>query len=125
MFARGHQRHALWFGYFYFNHPSNSLEGGITASIQAGAFVGSLLTGLFLADALGRKRTLLCGSVLFTIGIAITAASNSVSCLIAGRIINGIANGCCAIMVPLWQRSEVASSRSSSALSTSGSFRLS
>lgn len=87
----------------YFNHPSNSLQGGITASIQAGAFVGSLLTGLFLADKLGRKRTLLCGSALFTIGIAITTASNNVACLIAGRIINGMANGCCAMMVPLWQ----------------------
>ena len=87
----------------FFNYPSNGLQGGITASIQAGAFAGSLLTGLLLADRLGRKRTLLAGSALFTIGIAITTASNNVKCLIAGRIINGMANGCCAMMVPLWQ----------------------
>lgn len=87
----------------YFKDPSNGLQGGITASIQAGAFVGSLLTGLLLADRLGRKRTLLAGSALFTIGIAITTASNNVACLIAGRLINGLANGCCAMMVPLWQ----------------------
>jgi hypothetical protein len=31
---------------------------------------------------------------LFTIGIAISCASNNVECLIAGRVINGIANGC-------------------------------
>lgn len=87
----------------YFNYPSNSLQGGITASIQAGAFAGSLLTGLILADLLGRKNTILCGSALFTIGIAISCASNNVECLIAGRVINGLANGCCAMMVPLWQ----------------------
>ena len=87
----------------YFHNPSNGLQGGITASIQAGAFVGSLLTGLFLADALGRRRTILCGSALFTIGIAISCASNNVYCLIAGRIINGLSNGCTAMMVPLWQ----------------------
>lgn len=87
----------------YFNHPSNGLQGGITASIQAGAFAGSLLTGLFLADRLGRKRTILVGAALFTVGIAITTASNNVACLIAGRLLNGLANGCCAMMVPLWQ----------------------
>lgn len=87
----------------YFHHPSNGLQGGITASIQAGAFVGSLITGIFLADALGRRRTILGGAALFTVGIAISCASNNVQCLIAGRIINGLANGCTAMMVPLWQ----------------------
>ena len=87
----------------YFHHPSNGLQGGITASIQAGAFVGSLLTGLFLADALGRRRTIICGAALFTIGIAVSCASNNVKCLIAGRLINGLSNGCTAMMVPLWQ----------------------
>ncbi|MCJ1454163.1 hypothetical protein MMC28_004513 [Mycoblastus sanguinarius] len=87
----------------FFDRPSNGLQGGITASIQAGAFAGSLLTGIFLADALGRRRTILCGAALFTIGIAISCASNNVECLIAGRVINGLANGCTAMMVPLWQ----------------------
>jgi len=103
----------------YFHNPSNGLQGGITASIQAGAFAGSLLTGLLIADLLGRRKTLICGSALFTIGIAISCASNNVVCLIAGRVINGMANGCkqpvvsltellvivlgCAMMVPLWQ----------------------
>ena len=87
----------------YFNYPSNGLQGGITASIQAGAFVGSLITGAFLSDRLGRRRTLLFGAALFTIGIAITTASNNVACLIAGRLLNGLANGCTAMLVPLWQ----------------------
>lgn len=83
----------------YMKHPGNFLQGGITASIQAGAFAGSLLTGAFLADRLGRKYTILLGSLIFTIGIAISTAANSVPSLVAGRVVNGIGNGCLAMMV--------------------------
>ncbi|KAJ6104698.1 hypothetical protein N7523_011018 [Penicillium sp. IBT 18751x] len=91
----------------YFNHPDNFQQGGITASIQAGAFAGSLLTGAFLADRLGRKKTILLGSALFTIGCAIACAANGLPALVAGRVINGLGNGCLAMMVPLYQ-SEIA-----------------
>lgn len=91
----------------YFNYPSNFTQGGITASIQAGAFAGSLLTGAFLADRLGRKKTILLGSALFTVGCAIACGSNGLAALVAGRVINGIGNGCLAMMVPLYQ-SEIA-----------------
>lgn len=87
----------------YMRHPSNFTQGGITASIQAGAFAGSLLTGLLLADRFGRKKTLLFGSALFGCGIAISTAANGVACLVAGRVINGLGNGCLAMMVPLYQ----------------------
>ena len=83
----------------YMNHPSSFLQGGITASILAGAFAGSLLTGAFLADRLGRRKTILLGSLWFTIGIAITTAANNVEALVAGRVINGMGNGCLAMMV--------------------------
>jgi MFS family permease len=87
----------------YMNDPGNFTQGGITASIQAGAFAGSLLTGAFLADKFGRKNTILFGSALFTIGIAISTAANNVAALVAGRVINGLGNGCLAMMVPLYQ----------------------
>lgn len=83
----------------YFNHPSNSRQGGITASIQAGAFAGSLLTGAFVADAIGRKKTILLGSAIFTLGCAVAAAANGTAALVAGRVINGLGNGCLAMMV--------------------------
>lgn len=83
----------------YFKNPSNFLQGGITASILAGAFAGSLLTGAFLADRLGRKRTILLGSAIFTIGCAISAAANNVEALVAGRVINGLGNGCLTMTV--------------------------
>src|SRR5271156_2562264 len=86
----------------YFTYPRNFTQGGITASIQAGAFAGSLLTGAFLADRLGRKKTILLGSAIFTIRCAISARSNGVPALVAGRVINGLSNGCLAMMVPLY-----------------------
>ncbi|BDD63934.1 hypothetical protein MAP00_008789 [Monascus purpureus] len=84
----------------YMNHPSNFLQGGITASIQAGAFAGSLLTGAFLADRFGRKKTILFGSAIFTLGIIISTVAQNVATLVAGRVINGLGNGCLAMMVP-------------------------
>ena len=83
----------------YMNYPGNFLQGGITASIQAGSFAGSLLTGALLADRLGRRKTILLGSLIFTIGVAISTAANGVTALIAGRVINGLGNGCLAMMV--------------------------
>lgn len=87
----------------YMNYPSNFLQGGITASIQAGAFAGSLLTGALLADRFGRKKTILIGSAIFTLGIIISTVANNVVALVAGRVINGLGNGCLAMMVPNYQ----------------------
>lgn len=86
-----------------FNYPSTFTQGGITASIQVGAFARSLLTGAFLADKFGRKKTILLGSALFTIGCAISCAANGFEALVAGRVINRVGNGCLAMMVPLYQ----------------------
>jgi len=90
----------------YMNHPGDFLQGGITASIQAGSFAGSLLTGAFLADQLGRRKTILLGSLIFTIGVAISTAANNVISLVAGRVINGLGNGCLAMMVLLQKESQ-------------------
>lgn len=81
------------------DHPSDFRQGGITAAIQAGSFAGSLLTGALLADRLGRRKTILLGSLIFTIGVAISTAANNVAALVSGRVINGLGNGCLAMMV--------------------------
>lgn len=83
----------------FFGHPSNFMQGGITSAILAGAFVGSLLTGLLLSDQLGRRKTMWLGSSLFTVGCAVSCAANGIEALVAGRVINGLGNGCLAMMV--------------------------
>lgn len=47
---------------------------------------------------------------MFVAGVIISASAQGIEQLIAGRVINGIGNGCLAMMVPLYQ-SEIAPSR--------------
>lgn len=91
----------------FFDNPSNFLQGGITASLLAGSLAGSILTGRFLVDGIGRKRTLLLGSALFTLGCAVAAGAVNLPMLIAGRVINGLGNGCLTMTVRLVVRTVV------------------
>ena len=52
-----------------------------------------------MADAIGRKKTILHGSAIFTLGCAVAVAANGIAALVAGRVINGLGNGCLAMMV--------------------------
>ena len=97
-----------------FKHPSADLQGGIVSSMAAGAstarafppapaplcpdyrsasagsFGGSLLTS-WLADKIGRKRCIILSGYLWVVGCIIQAAANNVECLVAGRVVGGIA----------------------------------
>ena len=44
--------------------PKASVQGGITASMPGGSFVGALLSG-FLSDILGRKTSIQVGAVIW------------------------------------------------------------
>lgn len=82
----------------YFNHPSSDLQGGITASMSGGSFIGAIGAG-FVADKLGRKRALQIACAIFVVGCAIVCSSQNVAQLIVGRIINGLAIGICSSQV--------------------------
>lgn len=51
----------------YLNHPGSTQQGGITASMSAGSFVRSLLSG-WLADRLVRRMAIQIASVDWIIG---------------------------------------------------------
>jgi MFS family permease len=68
----------------YFNHPSDILQGGITASMSGGSFVGALCAG-FLSDTFGRRHVVQVAAVIWIIGSSITSASQGVAMLIVGR----------------------------------------
>ncbi|KAJ9631724.1 hypothetical protein H2203_000124 [Taxawa tesnikishii (nom. ined.)] len=76
----------------YFHSPDSNLQGGITASMSAGSFIGALAAG-FLSDRLGRRRALMIASVVWIIGAAVQCSAQNVGHLIAGRIISGLAVG--------------------------------
>lgn len=76
----------------YFQKPSPATQGGITASISGGSFVGC--HGAFwTVDRIGRRAVMQIGCVIFVIGAIICAASVDVAMLIVGRFICGFAVG--------------------------------
>ncbi|OJD38807.1 sugar transporter [Diplodia corticola] len=85
----------------YFNHPSSDLQGGITASMSAGSFVGALGAG-FLSDRLGRKRAMEVAAIIWIIGSAIQCSAQNVAQLIVGRVINGFTVGIMSSQVPVY-----------------------
>ncbi|KAK5996091.1 High-affinity glucose transporter [Cladobotryum mycophilum] len=72
--------------------PRTLVQGGITASMAAGSWLGALISGP-LSDRLGRKYSIMVGSTIWVVGSVISCASQNIGMLIVGRIINGISVG--------------------------------
>lgn len=85
----------------YFNSPDSTTQGGITASMSGGSFLGSLVVG-FISDRLGRKPVIQISSVIWMIGCAIQCSAQNIGQLIAGRLIAGIAIGFASAQVPVF-----------------------
>lgn len=81
--------------------PSSSTQGGITASMPGGSWLGALISG-YLSDILGRKTSIQVGCVIWCIGSILVCASQNIGMLIVGRIINGLAVGICSAQVPVY-----------------------
>lgn len=100
--------------------PKASVQGGITASMAGGSWLGALISGL-LSDRLGRKRAIMIGAVIWyshrniqdffypvahfqprCIGSIIVCASQNIAMLIIGRVINGLSVGICSAQVPVY-----------------------
>ncbi|KAL1991246.1 hypothetical protein VTN49DRAFT_5750 [Thermomyces lanuginosus] len=81
--------------------PTSSTQGGISASMPGGSFVGALVSG-FITDLFGRRRAIQIGAVIWCIGSLITAASYSIGQLVVGRFINGFSVGICSAQVPVY-----------------------
>lgn len=86
--------------------PTPSVQGGITAAMPAGSWLGSIISG-FLSDNLGRKKSIQIGAVIWCIGSIIVCASQNIAMLTVGRIINGFSVGICSAQVPVYVSSLV------------------
>jgi sugar porter (SP) family MFS transporter len=83
-------------------------RGFITAIFSLGAIVASFPTvSAFLNDGLGRRKTIIVGSLFFSIGAAIQATAFGMAQILFGRFISGLAVGNLSSTVPMYQ-SEVA-----------------
>jgi MFS family permease len=95
----------------YFGTPNPSQKGGIVSSFTGGAIIGALAVS-WLADMLGRKKTVFIGGCISALGCALQAGSATIAMLIAGRFIAGIAVGLLSAIVPMYcVRSPESSSR--------------
>ncbi|CAG8615944.1 2558_t:CDS:10 [Funneliformis mosseae] len=67
-------------------------EGTIVSSLLAGCFFGALISGYF-ADKVGRRFSILGGSLFFIVGCVLQATSTTFVQLYFGRIISGLSIG--------------------------------
>lgn len=81
--------------------PESLVQGGITAAMAAGSWLGALVSG-FLSDRIGRKSSIMVGCIIWIIGSAIMSASQNIGMLVAARVINGFAVGIESAQVPVY-----------------------
>ncbi|MGI4755588.1 MAG: sugar porter family MFS transporter [Janthinobacterium lividum] len=81
-------------------HLSDAQVSSIAAAVFAGSTVSSFVAG-FVADWIGRKTTLILGALLFVISTGMIVVAQGFAPLLAGRLLQGIASGIFAVVVPL------------------------
>ncbi|KAI8908312.1 sugar transporter [Gorgonomyces haynaldii] len=72
-----------------------------TFTFLAGCFVGAFFVS-YLADALGRKRSIVLGGSVFLGGAALQTFSQSLAVFYVGRVISGLSIGCLSMVAPLY-----------------------
>lgn len=83
--------------------PSHtSLVGTVTALYDVGCFFGAV-AAFSIGEMLGRKKSILLGTTVMSIGAILQISAYSTSQMIAGRIIAGLGNGLNTATAPVWQ----------------------
>lgn len=85
----------------YFNEPNSTTQGGITAAMAGGSFLGSVFTGI-LTDKLGRRPVIQIASFFWIVGCVIQTSAQNVPQLIVGRVIAGFGIGFASSSVPIF-----------------------
>ncbi|RDW81182.1 sugar porter family MFS transporter [Aspergillus mulundensis] len=81
----------------------------VTAIYNVGCFLGAVCA-TWVGGKLGRKRSVILGIAIMTVGAILQTTSYGVPHMIIGRIVSGIGNGINSSTVPVWQ-SETAPAR--------------
>ncbi|BGP57934.1 high affinity glucose transporter [Rhodotorula sphaerocarpa] len=85
-----------------YGNPDSNLQGGITASMAAGSFGGSIINS-WLCDKIGRKKVIILSGWLWVVGSIIQGVSQNVRTLVAGRVVGGLAVGLASAVVTVYQ----------------------
>jgi MFS family permease len=74
----------------------------MVAILEIGAFISSLLVGK-IGDIIGRRRTILYGSIVFVVGGALQTFATGMPMMMLGRITAGFGVGMLSTIVPIYQ----------------------
>lgn len=74
----------------------------MVAILEVGAFISSLMVGK-VGDIIGRRRTILYGSLIFVVGGALQSAATSMTIMMVGRVLAGLGVGALSTIVPVYQ----------------------
>ncbi|KAK3072855.1 hypothetical protein LTR53_006041 [Teratosphaeriaceae sp. CCFEE 6253] len=107
----------------YMGTPTAAQTGGIVSSFTGGAVLGAASIS-YLADRLGRKRTVFVGAVISVIGCALQGGAVNLAMVAVGRAIAGMAVGLLSSIVPMYC-AEIATAQDRGKLSGLLQFMLS
>ena len=79
-----------------------SLLGTVTALYDVGCFFGAI-AAFSIGEHLGRKKAVLLGTTVMSIGAILQISAFSVPQMIVGRIVAGLGNGLNTATAPVWQ----------------------
>ena len=82
-------------------HLSTGAESWVVSTVLIGAMAGALSGGA-LADALGRRPTMMAGAVLFVVGSTLAMLAPNVAAIIVARALLGIAVGFNSVTAPIY-----------------------
>ncbi|KAJ5540648.1 Mitochondrial substrate/solute carrier [Penicillium frequentans] len=91
-----------WYFDDYFDQPSRATIGTVVAILEIGAFISSLMVGQ-IGDLIGRRKTILYGSLVFFVGGGLQTMATSMAMMMVGRIIAGFGVGALSTIVPVYQ----------------------
>ncbi|KAF2166975.1 hypothetical protein M409DRAFT_66475 [Zasmidium cellare ATCC 36951] len=83
-------------------NKSGAIQALVVAIYEIGCLLGSFSI-VWLGDILGRRKSVLVGTVIMLVGTAIQASSYGMAQLIVGRIVTGVGNGMNTSSIPVWQ----------------------
>jgi len=86
----------------YFNQPTRAEIGTMVAILEVGAFIASLVVGR-IGDIIGRRRTILYGSMVFFLGGMLQTCATGMPMMMLGRITAGLGVGALSTIVPVYQ----------------------
>ncbi|KAL2812569.1 general substrate transporter [Aspergillus cavernicola] len=85
----------------WYSGTTGTRQALLTAILELGAWIGALING-YLADAVGRRITVVIACAIFTVGVIVQACTLNKDYVLGGRFVTGVGVGAFSMLVPLY-----------------------